>query len=98
VSRRASIAADRSPPPTIQDLAGIRLRDVIGVETIMWCNDYPHVDGIWPNSTRSIEEHMAGVPEAERHAILTGNAMRLYGLWRCAIRTRATTCPSKSLG
>ena len=64
----------------IQDLTGIRNREVIGVRNILWCNDYPHVDGIWPNSSASIEEHMAGVPEDERHAILAGNAVRLYGL------------------
>lgn len=64
----------------IQDVTGIRMRDVIGVGNILWCNDYPHVDGIWPDSTRSIEEHMAGVPTNERHAILAGNAVKLYGL------------------
>jgi predicted TIM-barrel fold metal-dependent hydrolase len=64
----------------IQDLVGVRNRDVIGVENILWCNDFPHVDGIWPNSSASIEEHMAGVPAAERHAILAGNAVKLYGL------------------
>jgi predicted TIM-barrel fold metal-dependent hydrolase len=64
----------------IQDKTGIQMRHVIGVENILWCNDYPHVDGIWPDSTRSIEEHMHGVPDAERHAILAGNAVKLYGL------------------
>ena len=64
----------------IQDLVGVRTRDVTGVGNIMWGNDYPHVDGIWPDSRASIEEHMAGVPAEERHAILAGNAVKLYGL------------------
>ncbi len=64
----------------IQDMTGIRNRDIIGVGNIMWCNDYPHVDGIWPRSAESIEEHMQGVPADERHAILAGNAVKLYGL------------------
>jgi predicted TIM-barrel fold metal-dependent hydrolase len=64
----------------IQDVHGVRARDMIGVEHILWSNDYPHLDGIWPNSSASIEEHMAGVPAQDRHAILAGNAVRLYGL------------------
>jgi predicted TIM-barrel fold metal-dependent hydrolase len=64
----------------IQDVVGIRNRDIIGVGNILWCNDYPHVDGIWPQSSASIDEHMEGVSAADRHAILAGNAVRLYGL------------------
>ena len=46
----------------------------------MWGNDYPHVDGIWPHSDESIRSHFDGVPDDESHAILAGNAVRLYGL------------------
>jgi predicted TIM-barrel fold metal-dependent hydrolase len=66
----------------IQDEIGVRLRQDIGLDMILWCNDYPHVDGIWPQSGESIAAHMRGVPESERHAILAGNAMRLYGIGR----------------
>jgi predicted TIM-barrel fold metal-dependent hydrolase len=46
----------------------------------MWCNDYPHADGIWPHSEESIRAHMQGVSGADRYAILAGNAIRVYGL------------------
>jgi predicted TIM-barrel fold metal-dependent hydrolase len=64
----------------IQDEVGIRMRAEVGVENIMWGNDYPHVDGIWPHSDASIQSHFERVPDDELHAILAGNAVRLYGL------------------
>jgi predicted TIM-barrel fold metal-dependent hydrolase len=64
----------------IQDEVGVRMRADVGVENIMWGNDYPHVDGIWPHSEASIQSHFKGVPDDERHAILAGNALRLYRL------------------
>ncbi len=36
----------------IQDRAGIRLRDLIGVDNLMWSSDYPHTDTTWPNSVK----------------------------------------------
>ena len=35
------------------DPIGAKLIDDIGVETIMWGSDYPHTDGIWPESTNT---------------------------------------------
>ncbi|MBV8135319.1 MAG: hypothetical protein JO121_06715 [Deltaproteobacteria bacterium] len=46
---------------------GIRRARCIGVETMMWGSDYPHTDGIWPESTKYIEEQFAGLaPEVVR--------------------------------
>ncbi len=37
--------------PTFQfDRIGARLIEEIGVETLMWGSDYPHPDGVWPES------------------------------------------------
>jgi predicted TIM-barrel fold metal-dependent hydrolase len=64
----------------IDDEVGIRNRDVIGVESIMWSSDYPHVNSSWPTSQAYIERHFGGVPAAERAKMVGGNAAKLYGL------------------
>jgi len=38
------------------DRIGPKLIDEMGVETLMWGSDYPHPDGVWPESTKYIEE------------------------------------------
>jgi predicted TIM-barrel fold metal-dependent hydrolase len=64
----------------ITDTFGIDNRHAVGLENMLWSSDYPHVGADWPNSRRTIEAAMAGVPKAERDLILWGNAARLYGL------------------
>jgi predicted TIM-barrel fold metal-dependent hydrolase len=57
-----------------------RLRDVIGVQNVMWSTDFPHPVTSWPNSRKIIEEQLAGVPADERELILSGNAARVWNL------------------
>jgi uncharacterized protein len=64
----------------ITDTFGIDNRHRIGLERILWSSDYPHISADWPNSWRTIEASMSGVPRAERDLILAGNAVRLYKL------------------
>ena len=64
----------------IDDEVGVRNRDVIGVDNIMWSSDYPHVNSTWPRSRESIARHFAGVPDDERQKMICGNVARLYGL------------------
>jgi len=61
------------------DTFGIANRHAVGVERMLWSSDYPHISSDWPHSWQAIKSSFAGVPEAERHAILAGNAQRLYG-------------------
>jgi len=35
------------------DRIGTKLIDDMGVETIMWASDYPHTDGVWPESSKA---------------------------------------------
>ena len=58
----------------------MRLRDLIGVDKMMWGSDYPHFDSTWPNSQAAIERNFEGVPDDEREMILGGNMIRLYNL------------------
>ncbi|RYY05412.1 MAG: amidohydrolase, partial [Alphaproteobacteria bacterium] len=62
------------------DSVGVAQRDLIGVENILWCNDYPHSYGPFPHSHERIELELKGVSDEDRHSILAGNAMRVFGL------------------
>jgi predicted TIM-barrel fold metal-dependent hydrolase len=54
----------------------------VGVERVLWSNDYPHISADWPHSWRVIQASTSGMNPADRHAVLAGNAMRLYGFGR----------------
>jgi uncharacterized protein len=60
------------------DSFGLRVRDDIGVERILWSNDYPHISADWPYSWRTIQASMSGISPHEKHLILAGNSARLY--------------------
>ncbi len=62
-----------------EDPLGIALREVIGVDNIMFGSDYPHRESTWPNSRKVLQEVLAGVPEDEQEKISYSNAARLYG-------------------
>jgi predicted TIM-barrel fold metal-dependent hydrolase len=53
---------------------------LIGEDTIMWGSDYPHPDGIWPDSRKWIAEDLAGVSPDVQRKITCENAGKLYGL------------------
>jgi predicted TIM-barrel fold metal-dependent hydrolase len=62
------------------DPIGAKLIDDIGVETIMWGSDYPHTDGVWPESQKYIDEQFAGLPADVVHKITCENAAKFYRL------------------
>src|SRR6266576_2997635 len=62
------------------DRIGARLVEDIGVETLMWGSDYPHPDGVWPESSKYIEEQFAGLSPEVVHKITCENAGKFYGL------------------
>ena len=62
------------------DRIGTKLIDDIGVETLMWGSDYPHGDGVWPESTRYIDEQFGHLPPDVTRKIVCENAGRFYGL------------------
>jgi predicted TIM-barrel fold metal-dependent hydrolase len=62
------------------DPVSAKLLDEIGVETMMWGSDYPHTDGIWPESSKYIEEQFAGLPADVVHKITCENAAKFYRL------------------
>jgi predicted TIM-barrel fold metal-dependent hydrolase len=64
----------------IYDPIGVRLRYDVGVDHIMWGNDFPHSAGDWPDSKRVIEDMFSGVPEDEKQKILVDNAVGYFHL------------------
>ena len=46
----------------------------------MWGSDYPHPDGIWPDSQKWIAEDLGSVSPAVQRKIVCENAGKLYGL------------------
>jgi predicted TIM-barrel fold metal-dependent hydrolase len=52
----------------------------MGVETLMWASDYPHTDGIWPESSKYIEEQFGHLPKDVVYKITCENAGKFYGL------------------
>ena len=61
-----------------EDALGIRLRDMIGVDSILWGSDYPHPEGTWPRSREILEEILSDCTEEEKTKIAGGNAARVY--------------------
>jgi predicted TIM-barrel fold metal-dependent hydrolase len=62
------------------DRIGTKLIDDMGVETLMWGSDYPHPDGIWPDSSEYIDKQFGHLPPEITHKIVCENAGKLYGL------------------
>jgi hypothetical protein len=66
-----------------EDAIGIRLRDVIGPDNMMWDNmmwgsDYPHSESTFPQSRKILAEILEGVPDDEQAKIAGGNTARVY--------------------
>jgi predicted TIM-barrel fold metal-dependent hydrolase len=64
----------------MDDEIGLGMRDLIGVENILWSTDFPHPATTWPNSQKVVARQFAGVPAKERDLICSQNAARIYGL------------------
>jgi predicted TIM-barrel fold metal-dependent hydrolase len=62
------------------DLIGVRTRDAIGADNLMWASDFPHSDSTWPHSREVIERDFAGVPAAELRKMVFETASQLYRL------------------
>lgn len=60
------------------DEIGVRTRHEIGVGNLVWGNDYPHHDSIWPSSMSALERVMKGVPEDEIERMCFGTVTELY--------------------
>ena len=62
------------------DPIGLKLRDEIGVDKIVWGSDFPHVVTTWPNSQQILDRELTGVPDQDRRKILRDNIADFLGL------------------
>jgi len=65
------------------DVIGPKLigtNNLMTVETLMWGSDYPHTDGIWPDSTQYIKKQFEGLSDEQIHKITCENAAKFYNL------------------
>jgi predicted TIM-barrel fold metal-dependent hydrolase len=72
--------------PSPQDIKG---RDVVGVDRILWGNDYPHYEGCYPYSKENMRLAFSDVDETEVRMMLGENAAKLYGFDLDALRPDA---------
>ena len=61
-----------------EDAIGIRLRDIIGVDNMMWGSDYPHSESTFPQSRKILAEILERVADDEQAKIAAGNTARVY--------------------
>jgi len=62
--------------PSPRDVDG---RDFVGVDHILWGNDYPHYEGCYPYSRENMRLAFSGVATSEVRKMLGENAATLYG-------------------
>jgi uncharacterized protein len=63
-----------------EDAATMSLIPFFGEGHLLWASDYPHPDGVWPNSHAAIEGQMKDLSPELRRKLTHDNAAHLYGL------------------
>ena len=64
------------------DPIGIKMIAELGAERIMWGSDFPHPDGVWPDSQEIIGKELGHLPADVRRKVICDNAKTLYGFGR----------------
>jgi hypothetical protein len=72
--------------PGPAEIAG---RHEVGLDRILWGNDYPHYEGSYPYSRENMRLAFSEVPEPEVRMMLGENAAKLYGFDLDALRPSA---------
>ena len=63
----------------MEDDVGIVLRHIIGVDNLIWGNDFPHAESTWPQSMRFLDRVFEDAPGEDRQKITSTNAARVFG-------------------
>jgi predicted TIM-barrel fold metal-dependent hydrolase len=62
----------------VTDAFAVESLDFIGVDNLMWESDFPHNDGMFPDSRKVLEKTLADVPDADAVKIGRDNAARVF--------------------
>jgi predicted TIM-barrel fold metal-dependent hydrolase len=62
----------------MEDDLGVQLRDIIGVDNMLWGNDFPHAESTWPQSREFLDRIFTGVPEEDRRKITSDTAAQMF--------------------
>ena len=63
-----------------EDYAAMSLIPFFGDGHLLWASDYPHPDGVWPNSRDAVARQMKDLSPEMRRNLTHDNAARLYRL------------------
>ncbi len=71
------------------------MRHEIGLDQLMWGADFPHVEGTWPRTRKSLARCFRDVPITEAKRILSDTPAGLYGFDLAALQPLADrVCPT----
>lgn len=63
-----------------QEAFGSSVIEQIGADNVMWASDFPHPDGLWPDSMSVIERQFKSLPSQLTKKVISENAVKLYKL------------------
>lgn len=62
-----------------EDPLVVELRHHIGIDNLIWGNDFPHSESTWPKSMEFLDNMFAGVADEERFQMTNSNAVERFG-------------------
>jgi hypothetical protein len=62
----------------MEDEVGVRLLSLIGVENLLWDNDFPHAESTWPQSRAFLDRIFASASAEDRRKVTAENAAKLF--------------------
>jgi predicted TIM-barrel fold metal-dependent hydrolase len=62
----------------MEDEVGIQLRHIVGVDNMLWGNDFPHAESPWPQPEAFLGRLFAHTSEEDRRKITSENAAKLF--------------------
>jgi uncharacterized protein len=61
-----------------EDRAAVLWRHTIGVENLLWGNDFPHAESTYPHSLEVLSSDLAGIPGEDARRIVGGNTAETF--------------------